>query len=288
MAQDKIAGADAVTASALVRNFGVWQDRALQTPVYILHHGRPRLVLTTVEGVTAPLADRAGHEWHGERETILEAIDDLIALLDTDGTIRDLGARARGYFGVARETRQPYATLFGESAQPIVRALVDRVRASGLTESVEVRSGRHRDRRLEVQVMRCDGGLLALARDRTLVEERALAAAQIAAIQSCTSALGSIGIARINAQGYITYVSPSFEHMAGLSAAALHEARLVTLIDVASRVAVSEAFEQAMRGGQTATADATLLVNTGPPRRVRIAMSPMMEFVLALIELRDA
>ena len=38
-----------VTASDLVRHFGTWRERALRAPVYILHRGRPRLILASVE-----------------------------------------------------------------------------------------------------------------------------------------------------------------------------------------------------------------------------------------------
>jgi hypothetical protein len=40
---------DMVTASDLVRRFGHWGERALAAPVYVLHRGRPRLVLASVE-----------------------------------------------------------------------------------------------------------------------------------------------------------------------------------------------------------------------------------------------
>ncbi len=40
---------DMTTASDLVRRFGVWSERAARDPVYIMHRGRPRLVLASVE-----------------------------------------------------------------------------------------------------------------------------------------------------------------------------------------------------------------------------------------------
>ncbi|MEO5493395.1 MAG: hypothetical protein ABIR08_05145 [Sphingomonas sp.] len=40
---------DMTTESDLVRRFGVWSERAARDPVYILHRGRPRLVLASVE-----------------------------------------------------------------------------------------------------------------------------------------------------------------------------------------------------------------------------------------------
>lgn len=37
------------TAADLQRNFSLWQDRALRTPVTVTHHGRRRLVLVSAE-----------------------------------------------------------------------------------------------------------------------------------------------------------------------------------------------------------------------------------------------
>jgi hypothetical protein len=53
--------AQTVTASALVRQFGLWQERAARAPVYILHRGRARLALTSIELMEAMCApSRAG------------------------------------------------------------------------------------------------------------------------------------------------------------------------------------------------------------------------------------
>ena len=42
-----------VTSSDLVRHFGLWQERAARAPLYILHRGRPRFVLTSIETMDA-------------------------------------------------------------------------------------------------------------------------------------------------------------------------------------------------------------------------------------------
>src|SRR3546814_11625917 len=38
-----------VASTEIVRNFSVWQNRSADRPVYILHHGRPRSVLLSLD-----------------------------------------------------------------------------------------------------------------------------------------------------------------------------------------------------------------------------------------------
>ena len=37
-----------VPAAELTRNFGLWQDRSAHGPVFVTHHGRPRVVLMSI------------------------------------------------------------------------------------------------------------------------------------------------------------------------------------------------------------------------------------------------
>ncbi len=275
---------DSVTASALVRNFGLWQERALQTPVYILHHGRPRLVLASVDHAraSAPAVQSASLS---DRDTLLEVIDDLVVMLDRDGRITALSAAARAYFGVTAGSEQHFSGLFADAARPILASAIERVFATGLLESVETRGGPYPDRRLAIRLTPCEAGLLAIVRDRTLLDERALADAQIRAMLACTDALGSIGLIRLNPQGYIVQASPSFSAITGLATDALLSARLVTLLDVPSRVTFGEAFASVAMHDDTRRVDGTLLVNHGPPRRVRMALTPLLEHIAVMVEL---
>src|ERR1700761_426082 len=54
-----INGAPLVSAAELRRNFGVWQERAMHTPVLVLRHGKPRLMLCSTEQFQAVAPDQA-------------------------------------------------------------------------------------------------------------------------------------------------------------------------------------------------------------------------------------
>lgn len=64
---------DTTTASDLVRRFGLWSDRATREPVYVLHRGRPRLVLASVELIELLCRPR-------EEETDSNSLDETFAL----------------------------------------------------------------------------------------------------------------------------------------------------------------------------------------------------------------
>lgn len=51
---------DTTTASDLVRRFGHWSERAVREPVYVLHRGRPRFVLASIEFIKMLCRPREG------------------------------------------------------------------------------------------------------------------------------------------------------------------------------------------------------------------------------------
>ncbi len=65
-----------VTAGEISRNFGHWQDRALEAPVIVTHHGRPRVAVVSA-GLFFGLTEDGG----GGREARERSEAALAALL---------------------------------------------------------------------------------------------------------------------------------------------------------------------------------------------------------------
>jgi hypothetical protein len=85
-----------VTASTLVRHFGEWQERAARAPVYVLHHGRPRLILVGVElAATLGYGGRSDQPAAALLDPILDALDLPLLLLDGEGLIARANTAAR-------------------------------------------------------------------------------------------------------------------------------------------------------------------------------------------------
>lgn len=263
-----------VTASELVRHFGVWQDRAVRAPVYVVHRGRPRLVLTSVdlmEALCAPHA--AGESGPLPVGALLRGAREAAVAVDRELRVTVVGNAARGLLGREVQPGVPLASAW-PSPNDFVAAAAARVVASGTAEVLEVAGARAGDRRLSVAVEPLDRGAVLFARDVTAEDRARDLAADLASHAAALIASGTAAVAGVTLRGYLEPPAPSLAALAGLSPDALGGTRLVSLIEVGSRVAVGDALETALSDGVPATADAALLVNRGAPLPVRVALAP--------------
>lgn len=282
-------GEQTVTASDLVRQFGFWQEAATRAPVYVLHRGRARLVLASVDLMAALCAPHTGDAArHLARErALLDALADPALMIDDALHVTAIGRTARGYFGERAVERADLAAILPGDAAPFVTAAARRAIASGIAERVELRSAPHGRRRLELSIDPIPGGALLLGRDRSVEDERDAALATADATLSAVSALPGLASARVGLRGYLDD-GGSLGVLAGLAPAALASVRFVALFDLASRVAIGDALESIIADGATRTVAALLLVNRGEPVPVRIALSacrhgPVIAGVLVLV-----
>lgn len=279
-------GADQmVTASELVRQFGRWQDRAQRAPVYILHRGRPRLVLTSLDLMDALCTPHGGGEAASQRrlEALLDGLREAAVVLDGDGRIVAAGRAARAGFGVV--AGDPATAL--APGDPFLAAALDRVAAARVAETIVLL--RH-EREHECALEPFTGGVAVFLRDVTAAQVQHRLAATAAALDEAARADGAVATARIGLRGYLEAPEPALCSMTGVNAEALARARFVALLSVDSRVAVGDAIEAAIAGRATAL-DATLLVNRGAALPIRVALAPIrglraVEAVAAVLRAR--
>lgn len=263
-----------VTASALVRQFGTWQERAAKAPVYILHRGRPRLVLTSIdvmEALCAPHADPAAGATLAE--SLLDSIRELVVILDLDMKIVTVSRAARGYFGVAAPEGMTLDRLAPGATVDFLIAAASRVLESGLAETIEVAAARYARRRLSIAIVPCPTGVGLYAQDITVADDLKEARERLDALDQALAIVEDVAAARINLRGYLCDVSPSLAALTAIPAETLASVRFVTLFDVASRVAVGDAIEAVIADGVPRAARGLLLVNRAAPRPVRIGLS---------------
>ncbi len=264
-----------VTASDLVRHFGIWQDRAARAPVYILHRGRPRLVLTSVDvmdALCAPHADRP--EGSGQLEALLDVIESIVVLLDADHRVLAASHGARGYFGDAVRAGAPLSGL-ASAGDDLLGAAVVRVAASGLSETIEARSPRFGDRLLAYVIDCGPSGCIIQVRDTSAAEEMQLSRDQHeSAFKAIEAAGGAYGF--VNLRGRIEQPTPSLAALTGASLDALAAARLVSLVAVGDRTVLGDAFEAAIDDRSAQSISASLLVGGAALRPVTIGLAPLM------------
>jgi hypothetical protein len=260
-----------VTASDLVRHFGVWQERAARAPVYVLHRGRPRLVLTSLEIMDALCAPRGASERGPDRlAALLDATREVILFCDADGRVTPASRPARAMFGTDTSFSATSLAAFGGE---FLSAAVNRVLASGLAETIEFSPAAHRSRTWLAAIEPAPDGALLLCRDISIDAEAAARRAEATALDDALAAHGGVAVARLTLRGHVEGDARSLGALTRIDAAALATVRFPALFEVGSRVAVGEALDGVLANGTARTLDAGILINRGDPARVRLSIS---------------
>lgn len=262
-----------VTASDLVRHFGVWQERAARAPVYILHRGRPRLVLTSLEIMDALCQPRAAGERGSDRlAALLDATREIILFCDADARVTPASRPARAMFGGDTSFSATSLAAFGGD---FLAAAVDRVLASGLAETIEFSPAAHRSRTWLAAIEPAPDGALILCRDISVEAEAAARRAEASALDEGLAAHGGVAVARLTLRGHVEGDARSLAALTRIEPGALATVRFPALFEVGSRVAIGEALDGVLADGTARTLDARLLINRGDPASVRLAISAM-------------
>ena len=274
-----------VTSSDLVRHFGLWQERATRAPLYILHRGRPRFVLTSIETMDALCSPRDAPAGvapdavggHIDITAVLDGLGELVLLATSGNAIVGASRGARAHFGVLAAPGGRVDEIAPLTARPFLTAAIKRVLDSGTTDSVEIPSAARPGRTLAVTITAASHGIIVVGHDITTDEEvRALQAAAQAQ-QAAMLALGGVATATINPRGYLVAPGEALVTLCGLAREALTAVRFVTLAEIGARVALGEAIEAAMAGETPLPVDARLLVNRADPVAVRIGLAPLRQ-----------
>jgi hypothetical protein len=125
-----------VTSSDLVRHFGHWQDRAAREPVYILHRGRPRFVLTAIDIMNALCTHSVDQIALAEAMAATGGI--VAARIDRDGFVEAPDSVLADFLGQPLHALHalPFADLFDANSRKAVARAVAAVTAGGGPESL--------------------------------------------------------------------------------------------------------------------------------------------------------
>lgn len=268
-----LGAAQTVTASALVRQFGLWQDRAVRAPVYILHRGRPRLALTSVDLLEALCAPQPGDA--GRRtalDAMLDASSEIVAIIDADLFVTHLNTVARDYFGAEASRLLPLDRFFRRPAADLLVETVRRVIARGTSETIGIAAPRGAGRRLSVTVKPWRDGAALFARDITVEEDLRHAQDQVRALDQAL-ATGSAAAARIDLRGRLASPTPSLAALTGITAEALAGSRFVALFEPDMHAALAAAIEAVIADGVPRSISAVRLIDRARSP-IRIGFSP--------------
>ena len=164
--------ADIVTASDLVRQFGLWQERATRAPVYVMFRGRPRLVLTSIEVMEALVAPHVPeHDLSGpDAAALLDLIRDMVVIADAELRVSAASRTARAYFGESVAPGISAEMLVPVASRAALLRAQRHVQSTGVAQTLDLPSPRRPERLLTVTIEPHRRGVAMLVQDVTPAE----------------------------------------------------------------------------------------------------------------------
>lgn len=270
----------AVTAGELVRQFGTWQARAAAGPVFITHHGRPRLVMLSLaafEALATPSDADADPGAVPPVSHVLEHLEQGFLALDGAMRVRAINAAACAFLMVSAEAVRGRALPSiwpGIEDRPGYAALARAV-ASGATTCLELPSFAREGRWLRLRAMPFAGGSACLFDDITdrLATERHEDARS--ATLAALAAHGEVGRALLSMRGTLAEVDAGFARLAGFAPDKLHGVRLTDILPLSLRRATADQVEAVLTGTPPPAFATRFLTRAGTERPIRLAFAPV-------------
>uniref|UniRef100_UPI0035C96140 histidine kinase n=1 Tax=uncultured Sphingomonas sp. TaxID=158754 RepID=UPI0035C96140 len=269
-----------VTSSDLVRHFGIWQERAVRAPLYILHRGRPRFVLTsieTMEALCAPHALTAATDSSPpvEAATLLDATSDLVLVADAKGTITATSRTARAHFGALAAIGAPIDAVAPRDMRAMLAETLHAVIDRGIGDRIEIASAAREARRLALTIEPAGRGVAVIAQDITPQRDLARCIAAEQGLLTAMAASGRVASARIDTRGHIVDPSPALATLLGLDRLALSHVPFGTVLGADDRSAFDAALTLALSDEAPSQIDATVRVDPAAPIPVRTGLAPI-------------
>ncbi|MFD1782141.1 type II toxin-antitoxin system prevent-host-death family antitoxin [Phenylobacterium terrae] len=272
-----------VTAAAISRNFGTWQDKAMTTPVIVTKHGKPRVVLLSADAycaARAPQNDQSSSQptldW--ALATLLDNINQGFVALDRELRILSVN---RAFCVMAERGEAHLVGRSLEEAFPksyaIVHAFLHQTMADGEVADFEAPSALASGRFYRVRAFPYLGGvavLLQSRREEVLEREtRQRLESEVAAFRALPGACW----AAINLRGRFTEVGQGLAHLTGLAAEDLAGLQLVQIIRPAARHTVAAAIEAVIDQRQAQSLTSAVLSKGLDETPVHLALSPVLD-----------
>lgn len=266
-----------VTASDFVRHFGIWQDRAAQSPVYILHRGRPRHVLTSVDVMNAlcePHVDAAGGAGASMAMAMLDLTREIILFADAELLVTALSLPARLFFGGDMRIGTRLDHCVSATTGPMLLDAIRRVLQTGTADTIELAAARYPAQRLDAMIAPHGSGIILQLRDISIAEELANALEHRRSSDAAMAAATGVATATVNLRGHVEEAPQSLRGMTGLCADNLIGARFTALVDAGSRPPLADALEAVVAKGVICAVQAELLVSQRASVGVNIGLAP--------------
>ncbi len=272
-----------VTAGEISRNFGHWQDRALEAPVIVTHHGRPRVAVVSAGLFFGLTGDSSGREARVRSETalaaVLGAMSEAFVAFDEHLRVQSVNHPFEALSGLSAPQMEGLtcAELFPAPGQVLIAEQLLRALRAGEVVEFEAAASPDGERRCSMRAFPYPGGVALVMLNRS--EERDLRRRFEAseAYRAATSNLHDLGSARLTVRGSFAELDERFAAMTGFKVEELIDYRLIDIVKPAERHDLSARIETVLRTNVPAAMSTTLLVKNGLDRHVELSLVPLME-----------
>jgi prevent-host-death family protein len=273
------------TAAEVTRNFGHWQDRAMQGPVRVTHHGRPRVVIVSAQDFerlnqSSPRAlDTAEIDEAEALSAVLDESSEGFIVLDEQLRILRVNRTVEAFLGL------PASRLIGRDVEEIEQGgrrgvFAERYRwvvRSGEAVNFEADFYLRPDRSLDVRAFPFRGGVGVLLSNRTEVKQLRREREEWRAFRAALEAHEMIASATLNVLGFFTAVNAAFAKLVGFSQERLQEARLVDLLASADRPRVADGLNGLLQQkALTFVTEVAVLTREAARRPLSVSIAPKM------------
>ncbi len=271
-----------VSAAEISRNFSFWQDRAMSHPVVVTRHGKPRVVLVSVDtyntgqGVVERPGAHLGSE-HALSAILNHMIEALVAL---DGELRVTAAN-RAFEDMMGCTE---AELLGRTlqeafpnAQRIFLEFMRRTLKTGDVSELEFPSALMPGRVYRSRAFPYRDGVAAVLQSRQDDYEAQHQSSVLQAQVDAAQQLPGVSWAGLSLRGAFDGLSDKFCATVGLAASDLMGTPFIQLFKPASRAAVSLAIEACINERSARSADAVMFSKGLGEVLVTVAVAPVLD-----------
>lgn len=266
-----------VSAADLRRNFGVWQARASAAPLAVARHGRPRLVLASVEHYLALAQGRPTGRTCSAMAAIPEHSSEALLVLDRDLRILAVNRLFEDMVGspAARLVGQAWAELFPDAARTVIADQMRHVLRTGAAVRFEAPAIQANGRRYDFSLFAHEHGVAALIVDRTVEAELREQIEEYRSLVSSFAVVPDAGYVRVNLRGFIEAASPQVPRLLGFDPAERPHRLLTDLLCADARIEALERLDEVLTGGRPARFPVAMMNAAGEAVAVKLALAPI-------------
>jgi hypothetical protein len=266
-----------VPATEIVRNFPVWQDRSNERPVTILHHGRPRSVLLSLEQYSQLLMGQGRQDERGEGlrvqlDIVLANISCLFVQVDRNLQVMRANNAAATFFkrSPGSLVGQPLADLFTAPAIQATR----RVLATGLIERSNLKTA---NAELLIDVTPIPAGAALFGTDVAAIAEREELSAHCTAEEQLFAMMTGLAVGEVGSDGRLTSVHPSLTRLLRFRQEWIGNTQFCDLFDAGSRRKCSLHLAHVLAGKGPVCCRADVITRDRDAVPIRLFLAPKMK-----------